>query len=57
MDDSWDSEVKASMAISLKRIADVLEAVTGGSVAGFANLEQLAWAMGRSFAQGQRTDR
>jgi hypothetical protein len=41
----------ASIAISTKRIADALEGNL--SAGGFANLEQLAWAMGRSFENGR----
>jgi hypothetical protein len=50
-----DLRINLSIAISLKRIADAL---TGNLDAGpYANLEQLAWSMGRSFEQGRRTDR
>ena len=45
------SIAEISAAISLKRIADILEGNL--SVGGFANFEQLAWSMGQSFENGR----
>lgn len=43
-----------SAAISFKRLADIL---TDPSLALTHHAEHLAWAAGRSFEQGRRTDR
>jgi hypothetical protein len=45
--------VGVSIAISLKRIADVLTA--GPGTTAFMNFEQLAYRMGQSFEAGRRT--
>jgi hypothetical protein len=44
-------EMLASIAISLKRIADVFDGNL--SAGGFMNLEQLAWSMGQAFERGR----
>jgi hypothetical protein len=46
-----------SIAISLKRIADVSEKVTTGNVSTelWQQLNNMAWEMGQSFGRGQGT--
>jgi hypothetical protein len=44
-----------SSALSLKRIADSLSALNTAALTN--TIQNLAWEAGRSFAQGQRTDR
>lgn len=56
-DDAWDNELKASIAISLKRIADAVNAPGLDFHTINSNVEQMAWNAGRSFQHGTRTDR
>lgn len=55
--------INASAAISLKRIADALEALTAAGASGplqgeiWGFVSNLAWEAGRNFQAGTRTDR
>ncbi len=51
-----DGQIRLSMALSLKRIADAMTG-QGDMISTHNAVEQLAWAAGRSFEQGRRTDR
>lgn len=48
-------EAQYSIAISLKRIADSLEELSGAH--GSAGLEQMLYTLGQSFSQGMRSNR
>ena len=48
LQDAPNEAIALSIAISLKRIADVL-----ADGHGFANMEQLAWSMGQAFERGR----
>lgn len=52
---------QASIAISLKRLADVADKLTVGNydaiIALTSFIQNIAWEAGRSFQQGTRTDR
>lgn len=52
-----DGQIRLSVAISLKRIADVINAPGLDFHTINSNVEQMAWNAGRSFQHGTRTDR